>query len=151
MTRLSKLNSIQQEIEALRSMSRDELLERWGKLNGCPPYKGARDVTLIRGITFKIQEKRQGGLRPSTGRQLLKIAKACKSTNQVVSSMPTINRPRVQTGCKLIREWNGRTYEVLVAEKGYVLNGVTYASLSACAKVITGAHWSGPRFFGARS
>ena len=146
-----KLKSIQQEIEALHNMSRDELLERWDKLYGCPLYKGARDVTLTRGIAFKIQEKQQGGLRPSTDRQLLKIAKATKNTDQVVSRTPINNRPKVQTGSKLIREWNGRTYEVLVADKGYILNGVTHTSLSACAKAITGAHWSGPRFFGATS
>lgn len=151
MTKHSKFNSIQLEIEALRDLSRDELLEQWKKLFGCPPYKGARDVTLIRGIAFKIQEKQQGGLRVSTCRQLLKIARASESAAQVDTPAPIKDRPKVQTGSKLIREWNGRTYEVVVADKGYVLNGVTHASLSACAKAITGAHWSGPRFFGATS
>jgi len=33
---------------------------------------------------------------------------------------------------------------------GYLWNGKTFASLSAIAKEITGAHWSGPRFFGVR-
>lgn len=151
MSKLSKLNSARREVEALQVMSRDELLERWDKLFDCPPYKGARNVTLIRGIAFKIQEKQQGGLRPSTHRQLLKIARVIKSDDQVTSHCSTNNRPKVQTGSKLIRDWNGRTYEVLVADKGYILNGITHASLSACAKAITGAHWSGPRFFGATS
>lgn len=149
MTKLSKFNSTQQQTEALRELSRDELLEQWVKLFDCPPYKGARNITLIRGIAFKIQEKHQGGLRPLTRKQLLKIARTKSSANQIASNAPLEKRPRVQTGSKLIREWNGRTYEVLVADRGYVLNGVTHASLSACAKAITGAHWSGPRFFGA--
>jgi len=51
----------------------------------------------------------------------------------------------------LVREWNGKTHKVIVTNKGYVLNGVPYASLSAAAKAITGAHWSGPRFFGVAS
>lgn len=149
MTKHSKFNSIQLEIEALRRLSRDELLEQWKKLFDCLPYKGVRDITLIRGIAFKIQEKRHGGLRPLTRRQLVKIARGSANADQVASYSSTNHRPKVQTGSKLIREWNGRTYEVLVADKGYILNGITHPSLSACAKAITGAHWSGPRFFGA--
>ncbi len=151
MAKLSKFNSTQQELEALRELSRDELLEWWGRLFGFLPYKGARDVTLVRGIAYKIQEKQQGGLRPSTRRQLLKFACARASVARVASQPSSNGRPKVQTGSKLIREWNGRTYEVLVTDKGYILNGITHTSLSACAKAITGAHWSGPRFFGATS
>jgi hypothetical protein len=35
-----------------------------------------------------------------------------------------------------------------VTEDGFEYGGVSYASLSKVAKKITGAHWSGPRFFG---
>jgi hypothetical protein len=153
MAKQSQFKSIQHEVEALHDMSRDELLERWDKLYDSPAYKGVRNITLIRGIAYKLQEKRQGGLRPSTRRQIVKIARASVSAraDQVASPSLTNKRPKVQTGSKLVREWNGSTYEVIVADKGYVLNGVTHASLSACAKAITGAHWSGPRFFGATS
>ena len=51
-------------------------------------------------------------------------------------------------GARLLREWNGRQHFVEVVENGYVLDGKTYRSLSAIARRITGAHWSGPRFFG---
>ena len=47
-----------------------------------------------------------------------------------------------------MREWNGRTYQVEATKQVYVLDGTTYRSLSAIAKKITGAHWSGPCFFG---
>lgn len=87
MTKLSKFNLIQQQTEALRELSRDELLEQWVKLFDCPPYKGARDITLIRGIAFKIQEKHQGGLKSSTRRQLLKIARTKSSANQIASNV----------------------------------------------------------------
>lgn len=43
-------------------------------------------------------------------------------------------------------EW--RTYQVEVLERGFRMDGRDFASLSAVAKKITGAHWSGPRFFG---
>ena len=43
---------------------------------------------------------------------------------------------------------NGRTYQVEVTQSGYVMDGKSYRSLTAIAKRITGANWSGPRFFG---
>ena len=54
----------------------------------------------------------------------------------------------LKPGTRLMREWNGRTYQVEVVLGGFVMEGRTYRSLSAIAKHITGAHWSGPRFFG---
>jgi hypothetical protein len=47
-----------------------------------------------------------------------------------------------------MREWNGRMHLVDVTDNGFVFDGKTYRSLSAIARRITGAHWSGPRFFG---
>ncbi len=47
-----------------------------------------------------------------------------------------------------MREWNGRTYTVTVIEDGFEYGEKTYRSLTKVARVITGAHWSGPRFFG---
>ena len=47
-----------------------------------------------------------------------------------------------------MREWNGKTHVVDVVDRGFVFDGKSYRSLSAIARRITGAHWSGPRFFG---
>ena len=57
-----------------------------------------------------------------------------------------VTRPK--PGSRLIREWGGRTHSVAVNEDGFEWNGKTWRSLSAIAREITGAHWSGPRFFG---
>ena len=54
----------------------------------------------------------------------------------------------LKPGIHLVREWNGRTYQVEVVEDGFRMDGRHYKSLSAIACKITGAHWSGPRFFG---
>ena len=56
----------------------------------------------------------------------------------------------LKEGGRLLREWNGVTHTVEVLEDGYRWNGDTYRSLSAVARAITGARWSGPRFFGLR-
>ncbi|MCX7373557.1 MAG: DUF2924 domain-containing protein [Alphaproteobacteria bacterium] len=50
----------------------------------------------------------------------------------------------------LVREWHGQTHTVIVLEKGFEHDGTRYASLTQIAHIITGAHWSGPRFFGLR-
>lgn len=49
-----------------------------------------------------------------------------------------------------MREWQGRAHEVIVLADGYLWKGERYGSLSVIAQHITGAHWSGPRFFGTR-
>ena len=57
-------------------------------------------------------------------------------------------------GTRLVREWGGRihTVEVVTAPSGtgtaFVHGGHIYGSLSQVARAITGARWSGPRFFG---
>jgi hypothetical protein len=54
----------------------------------------------------------------------------------------------LKPGARLLRDWNGRTHVVDVTDAGYQWNGETHRSLSAIARAITGARWSGPRFFG---
>ncbi len=64
--------------------------------------------------------------------------------------MPEPSRKTVTLtpGTRLIREWNGRTIAVEVRDDGFVWEDRTYRSLSEIAVLVTGAHWSGPRFFG---
>jgi hypothetical protein len=47
-----------------------------------------------------------------------------------------------------MREWQGRTYDVLVLDDGFSWQNTRYRSLSAIARKITGTAWSGPLFFG---
>ncbi|NJN06321.1 MAG: DUF2924 domain-containing protein, partial [Rhodobacteraceae bacterium] len=56
--------------------------------------------------------------------------------------------PALKPGGRLIREWNGVTHAVDVVEGGFLWKGQRYTSLSPIARAITGARWSGPRFFG---
>lgn len=55
--------------------------------------------------------------------------------------------PPPRPGTRFMREWNGRIHVVDVTDDGFLFDGKTFRSLSAIAKRITGAHWSGPRFF----
>src|SRR5204863_6098083 len=60
-------------------------------------------------------------------------------------------RPELKPGTRLVREWQGRTYEVLVLDDGFSWQGTGYRSLSALARKITGTAWSGPLFFGLKT
>ena len=53
-----------------------------------------------------------------------------------------------KTGTTLVRQWRGRAHTVFVREDGFEYEGERYRSLTVIAQRITGAHWSGPRFFG---
>ena len=134
------------KLAGLETLNRAELVDRWLEAYGNPPFKGARRSTLIRGLAYHLQCKTFGELKPGVSQELLKIA-AGKSIKQAEQS----SKPTTTIGSQLVREWNGKTHTVIVSDRGYVLNGVTYSSLSAAAKAITGAHWSGPRFFGVAS
>src|SRR5438876_11510113 len=57
-------------------------------------------------------------------------------------------RPQLKSGTRLMREWQGRTYEVVVLDDGFSWQGTRCNSLSAIARKITGTAWSGPLFFG---
>jgi hypothetical protein len=57
-------------------------------------------------------------------------------------------RTGLTPGSRLVREWQGEVYHVLVLPKGFEMNGQGFRSLSAIARHITGTPWSGPLFFG---
>ena len=72
------------------------------------------------------------------------LAKMVRTTGRVAPDPGVSLKP----GARLVREWRGRTHTVTVTEDGFDYAGTSYPSLTRIAKKITGAHWSGPRFFG---
>ena len=113
-----------------------------GGFTGEPP-RISRDL-LIRGIGYRLQELQHGGLGKSTRRKLKTLAKMFRTEGRVAPDPGLSLKP----GARLVREWHGRTHTVTVTEDGFEYAGTTYPSLTKIAKKITGAHWSGPRFFG---
>src|SRR5205823_9384167 len=101
---------------------------------------------LIRAVAYRMQEVALGGLRPEPQRQLRQIAMELKHTGTAAKRF----RPQLKPGTRLMREWQGRTYEVVVLDDGFSWQGTQYRSLSAIARKITGTAWSGPLFFGLR-
>jgi hypothetical protein len=127
------------ELTRLGALTNFELRREWRRLHGMQAPKSLSRDLLLRGITYKIQERAFGGLSKSV---LRKLSEA--SSNVVRQATPA----RVKVGTRLVREWNGQTHTVLVHAHGVEWRGKLYRSLSVVAREITGAHWSGPRFFG---
>ena len=123
--------------------SLDKLRGEWRRLYRCEPPRISRDL-LLRGIAYRRQELKHGGLGKTTRRKLKTLAKMFRTTGRVGPDPGLALKP----GARLVREWHGRTHTVTVTEDGFEYAGTSYASLTKIAKKITGAHWSGPRFFG---
>jgi hypothetical protein len=130
---------------ALADLTPDELRKEWRRLYRSQPPPLSRDL-LLRAIAYRIQELRYGGLSKATSRKLAALVQARRSDDAIGPA----DAPRMRAGARLVREWNGRTHMVTVEEEGFTYAGRNYRSLSAIACDITGARWSGPRFFGLR-
>ena len=72
------------------------------------------------------------------------------SSSKKTGAATTPRRPELKPGTRLVREWQGQTYEVLVLDEGFSWQGTQHRSLSAIARKITGTAWSGPLFFGVK-
>jgi hypothetical protein len=130
-------------LEALPALSPAELRSEWRRLYRTQPPRLSRDL-LIRAVAYRIQELRYGGLSKTSRRKLATLVKAPQSEGEIAPEAAQ----KIRTGARLVREWNGRTHTVMVKEEGFTYAGRSYRSLTAIAREITGAHWSGPRFFG---
>lgn len=125
-------------VQDLESMDRAALIAAWSKIFNDPPPKSLSRAFLRRFLAIEIQTRRLGGMSTRTRKVLEKPASETQSTST----------PKLRQGGRLLREWNGVTHVVEVEADGYRWRGETWRSLSAIAREITGAHWSGPRFFG---
>ena len=138
--------TVLKQIDELNRMSMAELRKRWANLLGTDPGRLGRQY-LIRRLAYRIQELAYGGLSQEARKQLEAVVdgrpttagKTCKRGKTILS-----------TGTRLLREWHGERYEVVVEADGFRYEGKIYRSLSAAARAITGSHISGNLFFGLR-
>lgn len=124
----------------IETMDRAALSAAWDAVFGTPVPKRLSSPFLRRYLAFEMQARERGGLPKG-----------------LVDKLQTASRddrgppnPGLKLGGRLIREWNGVTHVVDVVEGGFLWKGQRHASLSPIARAITGARWSGPRFFGLR-
>ena len=137
------LSDIEAEIAGLVDRSTHELRLAWRKLHRTePPFGVSRDL-IIRGLAYELQQRAHGSPSLALRRRLqILVAVSEKGARSVDPGVV------LKAGSTLVRQWRGRTHTVLVGENGFEYEGQRYPSLTVIAERITGAHWSGPRFFG---
>jgi hypothetical protein len=137
---LAKLESY--EIAGLDNRSTQELRRAWRTLHHTgPPLDLSRDL-IIRGLADKLQQRAQGGPTRAVQRRLRILAGEFERGTRSFDPGGVL-----KTGATLVRQWRGHTHTVLVRDDGFEYDGQRYRSLTVIAERITGAHWSGPRFF----
>jgi len=131
------------QIAELAHQSTHELRLDWRQLHQVAAPQGLSRDLLIRALAHQLQEQSYGG----TGRALRRRLQTLTGERERrgASFDPAVV---LKTGTTLVRQWRGHTHAVFVRDNGFEYEGERYRSLSVIAKRITGAHWSGPRFFG---
>ena len=131
--------SVDIDLDGLVHQRRDALVDLWHEAFETKPPRGLSQAFLARLLAYDLQVQARGGLSP-------RLVKRLQAT--AAGDTPRPAAPQLRPGAQLLRTWNGVTHRVDVVDDGYRYRGDIYRSLSAIAKRITGAHWSGPRFFG---
>jgi len=109
------------------------------------PGKASRGL-LIYCLAYRLQQNAYGGLSATARQRLRTLAQPVTPAPGRAKAPPVCLAP----GTRLIRQWREQRHEVSVLEHGFAYRGGHYRSLSAIARVISGCHCSGPRFFGLR-
>lgn len=134
--------TLEQELAALGNMNPAQLRAEWRRVHRreTPPH--SPDL-MARAIAWKRQASLYGDLTSATRRTLDQLVREL-GDGIVAGPLPSTLAP----GTRLVRDWNGRTLHVLVTDSGFVFEHRHYRSLTQIARHVTGARWSGPRFFG---
>jgi hypothetical protein len=162
-----RATNITREIKALDGMTTSELAERYEDLHG-QPVRTRHRAYLIRKIAWRLQANAEGDLSERARKRAAELANdadvrvmAPKTLNcpPEPNAAMTANRPiparrhsdpRIPSPSSVIvREYKGRTIRVVVlaGDDGFEYDGERYRTLSAIAKIVTGGHINGFRFF----
>ena len=148
-------DSVTRQIAGLHNLTHDELRSLWTTLHGTQPPAYNR-AHLVKRLAYRIQELVYGGLSDEAKAKMAAILDNSGLDDN--AGEPRIKRRRSAArkdgpvaGTRIVREWNGREYEVTCVHGGYAYDGQLYRSLTAITKAITGTHWNGRAFFGLKS
>jgi hypothetical protein len=145
-SQLPSIGSGTPDLAALSSLKRSALKQWWRmQFNSPMPAKASRQL-LIYCLAYRLQQNAYGGLS-ATARQRLRALAPPLARERGRAKPAAV---RLEPGTRLIRQWREQRHEVTVLEQGFAYRARHYRSLSAIARVISGAHCSGPRFFGLR-
>lgn len=157
------LGDVPAQLAALQDMTVEQLRERWMVLYGQPTASRNRDY-LRKRLAWRIQEVAEGGLTQRArdrieaildGHFLPDITRRAREAAvpvlaKATPAAATADRdPRLPPAGTVLRKVHrGQEHLVTVLADGFEHRGVQYRTLTAVAKVITGAGWNGFLFFG---
>jgi hypothetical protein len=139
-----KQRTVAAQVAELARLPMSELWSMWDRYFPRRPEHPNRAHVESR-IAYKLQEEAFGGLA-------LEIKHRLESIGARHSKIKLRRKSRefdFAPGTVLLREWDDRAHRVTVTPEGsFLYEGLTFKSLTAVARHITGAHCSGPQFFG---
>lgn len=153
---------VNREIRVLKEMTLTQLRQRYAEVHDDPSRSGHRQW-LVRRIIWRMQALEEGDLSERARKRAAELArdadlrlKPPPSAVRVPTSADSTAEPvpvatdnrRPMPGALITRHYRGRMVQVRVLADGFEYEGVTYRSLSAVAKVVSGSHWNGWLFFG---
>lgn len=133
---------LEERLAGLATMSPAQLRQEWRRTfrREVPPH--SPDL-LARAIAWQWQARVEGSLTTASRKRLEQLAiDSARITSANQSGSP------LTPGTRIVREWNGRTLQVMVMESGFLFEDRQFRSLSQIATHVAGVKWSGPRFFG---
>lgn len=150
-----------EELMALRRMTSVELRMKYREVFGEESRSRNRDW-LVKRIIWRLQALAEGDLSERAKRRVLELANDADlrvSAPQPRKPKPVAVQRTVVAGVKpgddrlpmagtvITRPYKGKTLHVHVRREGFEYDGLTYKTLSAVAKAITGSHTNGFLFF----
>jgi hypothetical protein len=147
MNRMVRTGEVQ-DVARFEAMSREDCIDEWRRTMGGQSLKYVSVQFMRSALAYEAQIKAYGGHSNAVRRALKTALKAEQRSSEAGGRQKPALHSSLRPGTHLVREWNGRTYQIEVLDDGFQMDGKRYRSLSAIARKITGAHWSGPRFFG---
>ena len=124
----SKQELVAQELARLAVLDRAGCLDLWKTWFGCEVPRYLSAVFMRKALAHEVQCRLLGRMAAADVRALRSIASGKRSADRAA--------PVLSAGTHLVREWNGRTYQVEVTKYGYVMDGKAGVRLG-------GKHWVG--------
>jgi len=141
---MNENDSVAARVAELPTLPMASLWALWDKYFDTRPQYPNRSHIQSR-LAYKIQEEAYGGLNPATRKRL----EAIGARHSKIKLRAPVKTRAFAPGTVLVREWGEAEHRVTVTADGrFDYDGQTFKSLTAVARHITGAHWSGPLFFG---
>jgi hypothetical protein len=153
--------NVSKELAALNRMTTPELRARYAQVCGDGTVSNNR-AWMVKRIVWRLQAQAEGGLTERALRRAAELANDADLRLRPPAAKPVAPAPELTAtrslrtkadgrlpppGTVITRVYKGEALQVRVLPEGFEFEGEVYASLSAVAKHITGAHCNGFLFF----